>query len=196
MEALQQQLDFIFEMDRLKSVYRKTFVKCDDNRNENSAEHSWHIALTSQILHQYAEEVVDINRVVSMLLIHDVVEIDAGDTFAFAAQQELDGQQEKELKAADRLFGLLPERQFKQFQQLWIEFENAKTADARFAKAIDRILPLVQNMQNGGGSWTLHKVKKIQVIERNRYLENLAPKLWFYVCEQLDLAVENGWLIE
>ena len=194
MKELQQQLDFILELDRLKGVYRQALVKSDDNRQENSAEHSWHITMLAHTLHEYAEEPVDINRVIQMLLIHDVVEIDAGDTFAFATQAELEGQEEKELAAANRIFGLLPEAQFQHFKALWLEFEAAETADGRFAKAMDRILPLLQNMQNQGGSWARHGVQKSKVIDRNKYLDGLAPKLWTYVNEQIELAEQNGWL--
>ena len=194
MKVLKQQLDFILELDRLKSVYRQTMVKSDQNRNENSAEHSWHISMMAQTLHGYAEEPVNISRVANMLLIHDIVEIDAGDTFAFAEQQELDGQEDKELKAANRIFGLLPEEQFHSMKNLWLEFEEAKTSDARFAKAMDRVLPLLQNMENKGGSWSKHNVRKSQVINRNKYLDGLAPKLWEHVCEQIDIAVQKGWL--
>ena len=196
MEELNKQLSFILELDRLKAVYRQALVKCDDNRKENSAEHSWHIALMAHTLHQYAAESVDISRVVQMLLIHDIVEIDAGDTFAFADQVDLEAQHEKELKAAKRIFGLLPDSQFQYFNQLWLEFEEAQTADARFAKAMDRVLPLLQNMQNQGGSWAKHTVKKIQVLNRNKHLNGLAPKLWDFVVTQIDIAVENGWLLD
>ncbi len=195
MEALKKQLDFIIELDRLKSIYRQALVKSDKNRFENSAEHSWHITLTAQILHEYAEEKVDILRVMSMLLIHDIVEIDAGDMFAFSDSADIAAQAEKELAAAKRLFGLLPEQQFNKYQQLWLEFEAAETIDARFAKAIDAVLPLLQNMRNNGGSWARHSVKKSQVLKRNQYLEGLAPQLWQYVCQQIDIATEQGWLI-
>ena len=196
MNKLEQQLAFIHELDKLKAVYRKTMVKPDNNRQENSAEHSWHIALMAQVLKEYVAETVDINRAVSMLLIHDIVEIDAGDTFAFAAQSDLDGQEEKELIAANRLFGLLPEAQFNEMKALWIEFEQAQTADARFAKGMDRILPLLQNMANNGGSWVQHHVTRTQVLKRNEYLQNVTPALWDYACSQIDLAVERGWLVD
>ena len=196
MEELNKQLDFIIELDQLKRVYRQALVKSDKNRFENSAEHSWHISLTAHILHEYAIENVNISRVMSMLLIHDIVEIDAGDMFAFSDQKNLKEQEIKEIAAAKRIFGLLPEKQFQTFNQLWLEFENAETIDARFAKAIDRILPLLQNMRNEGGSWVKHNVKKSQVIKRNLYLKGLAPQLWLYVCQQIDLAVKNGWLID
>jgi putative hydrolase of HD superfamily len=196
MEELNQQLDFIIELDRLKGVYRQALVKSDKNRFENSAEHSWHITLTAHILHEYAAEKVNISRVMCMLLIHDIVEIDAGDMFAFSDQKALAYQQDKEIAAAERLFGLLPEKQFQTFNQLWLEFEDAQTVDARFAKAIDSILPLLQNMRNEGGSWVRHKVNKSQVMKRNRFLEGLAPDLWLYVCQQIDYAVEQGWLVD
>jgi putative hydrolase of HD superfamily len=194
MDELNKQLDFIIELDKLKAVYRQALLKSDKNRFENSAEHSWHISLTAQILHEYAVEKVNISRVMSMLLIHDIVEIDAGDMFAFSAPTDLAEQEDKELAAANRIFGLLPEKQFQSLQQLWIEFENAETIDARFAKAMDRVLPLLQNMRNEGGSWTRHDIAKSQVLERNKYLKGLAPELWLYVSKQIDIAVEQGWL--
>lgn len=194
MNNLDQQLAFILELDRLKAVQRQALVRSAGNRQENSAEHSWHIAMIAQVLQGYAEKPIDINRVVTMLLIHDIVEIDAGDTFAFAQQHELDGQEEKELEAAERLFGLLPEQQYLSMKALWLEFEQAQTTDARFAKAMDCVLPLLQNINNNGGSWARHKIKKQQVLHRNRHLEGLAPKLWEYVCQQLDFAVSKGWL--
>ncbi len=196
MEKLNQQLDFILEIDKLKHVYRQSLVKSDNNRFENSAEHSWHISLTAQILHEHAVEPVNISRVTSMLLIHDIVEIDAGDMFAFSNEKALVEQEEKELAAANRIFSLLPESQHQTFKQLWLEFEQSETSDARFAKAIDCILPLLQNMRNEGGSWVNHKVRKSQVIKRNKHLEGLAPKLWLYVCKQIEHAVQQGWLID
>jgi putative hydrolase of HD superfamily len=194
MQDLKQQLDFILELDRLKAVYRKVMVKSDKNRPENSAEHSWHIAMMAQTLHVYAAEPVNVARVTSMLLIHAIVEIDAGDTFAFAAQAELDAQEAKELAAAKRIFGLLPEKQCSEMLNLWLEFEAAETTDAKFAKAMDRVLPLLQNMKNDGGSWAKHNVSRSEVIARNNLLDGLAPKLWTYVAEQIEFAVEKGWL--
>jgi len=194
MEELNKQLDFIIELDKLKGIYRQALVKSDKNRFENSAEHSWHISLTAQILQEYTVEKVNISRVMSMLLIHDIVEIDAGDMFAFSTEKDLAEQEDKEIAAASRIFGLLPEKQFQHYKALWLEFENTETIDARFAKAIDRILPLLQNMRNEGGSWARHNIAKSQVMERNKYLEGLAPPLWAYVCKQIDLAVAKGWL--
>ena len=196
MDDLRQQVAFIVEIDRLKAVYRKTRVKADHNRPENSAEHSWQIALSAQVLKAYAEQPVDIQRVVCMLLIHDIVEIDAGDLFAFENQALQDAQQEKEIRAAQRIFGLLPIDQSVQMQALWNEFEAAQSADARFAKSIDRLLPLILNMANQGGSWAENKVSKQQVIKRNGYLQTLSPKLFSYALEQIDIACDRGWLLD
>ncbi|MFK0570763.1 HD family hydrolase [Endozoicomonas sp.] len=191
---LDQQLTFLRELDKLKAVYRRTMVKPDNNRQENSAEHSWHIAVQAMILKEYAEEPVDICRVIKMLLIHDIVEIDAGDTFAFAESAELSGQEVKEMLAAERLFGLLPEEQAQELKVLWLEFEQVETPDARFAKAMDCLLPVIQNMESEGGTWAKYQVARSQVLKRNRHLEDLAPKLWTYVLGQIDLSVRNGWL--
>ena len=195
MKDLSQQLDFILEIDKLKAVYRRTLVQSDNNRFENSAEHSWHIALMAHVLSPYAEEPVNISRITLMLLIHDIVEIDAGDTFAFDQQSILAQQSDKEIEAANRIFGLLPESQASMLLSLWQEFECAETPDARFAKAMDRLLPLLQNMRNNGGSWAKHTVYRQQVIDRNKYLKASSPKLWQFVLEQIDIATENGWLI-
>lgn len=196
MKALQQQLDFLLQIDQLKAIYRQTTVKNDNNRQENSAEHSWHITLVAQVLQQYAEHNIDINRVTLMLLIHDIIEIDAGDLFAFAQPQDHQQQALKESEAAERIFGLLPRQQGDKMKTLWIEFEQASSIDAQFAKAMDRILPLLQNMANEGGSWVKHSINKQQVLARNHYLQQSAPKLWTYTCAQVDLAVKNGWLID
>ena len=196
MNELNKQLDFIVELEKLKAIYRQTQVKADKNRFENSAEHSWHISLAAQVLHEYAVEKVNITRVMSMLLIHDIVEIDAGDLFAFSEETHHQEQESKEIDAANRIFGLLPEQQFQAFNALWLEFEKAEPNDARFAKAMDRILPLLQNMRDEGGSWLRHKVKKSQVIKRHEYLNGLAPKLWLYACNEIDHAVKQGWLID
>lgn len=194
MIELQQQIGFILELDKLKAVQRKTLVMAAQNRHENSAEHSWHIAMLAHIMQQYAAEPVDIQRVTKMLLIHDIVEIDAGDLFAFANAQDLVAQESKEHDAAQRIFGLLPAGQCASLTELWMEFEQANSPDARFAKAMDRVLPVLQNMSNNGGSWVAHGVQKHQVLARNAYLQGLAPKLWDYVCQQVDEAVQQGWL--
>lgn len=191
---LEQQLTFLKELDKLKAVYRRTRVKPDNNRQENSAEHSWHIAIQAMTMVEYAEEPVDVFRVIKMLLIHDIVEIDAGDTFAFAEISELSGQGAKEVLAAERLFGLLPDDQAEEMKALWLEFEAVETPDARFAKAMDCLLPVIQNMESDGGTWATYQVTRSQVLRRNQHLERLAPALWAYVLEQIDISVRNGWL--
>lgn len=191
---LSQQLAFLQELEKLKAIQRKTTVKPDNNRQENSAEHSWHIAVQAMTLQEYAEEPVDISRVINMLLLHDIVEIDAGDTFAFANNSELSGQEAKEQAAAERLFGLLPSVQADVFKALWQEFELAQTPDARFAKAMDCLLPVIQNMDCNGGTWAKYRVSRSQVLHRNRHLEKIAPRLWDYLLEQINISVQHGWL--
>ena len=134
------------------------------------------------------------HRVTLMLLIHDIVEIDAGDTFAFDDAAILAQQAGIEAQAAARIFGLLPSNQRDNYLSLWKEFEAAETSDAKFAKAMDRVLPLIQNMHNEGGSWAKNNVTKQQVINRNKHLADIAPKLWVFVLEQIDIATQKGWL--
>lgn len=196
MQDLQQQLAFVGEMEKLKAVYRQTTVKEDDGRFENSAEHSWHIALMAHVFAPQVAEPVNIHRACLMLLLHDIVEIDAGDTFAFASAADIAAKADKEAAAADRLFGLLPRAEALSFRQLWQEYEDSESADARFAKAMDCLLPLIQNMNNEGGSWRRHQVPRSKVIARNQYLQQSAPKLWEYALSQIDLALANGWLLD
>ena len=188
------QAAFIHEIDQLKAIKRQLRLPHDEERQENSAEHSWHVALSALMLAEYAEQPVDISRVITMILIHDLVEIDAGDMFAFAEAADHAEQELKELAAAKRIFGLLPAEQGQHYLKLWLEFEAAETNDARFAKAMDRVLPVFQNMQNEGGSWARHNVTQQQILDRNTHLQTCAPKLWDYVNEQTSLAVEKGWL--
>jgi putative hydrolase of HD superfamily len=188
-----QQIQFIEELDKLKAVLRRTQIKAAALRQENSAEHSWHIALSALSLQEHANEPIAIDRVIHMLLIHDLVEIDAGDTFAFAADKT--GVAEREWQAAQRIFGLLPEPQASIFKALWQEFEAGESADARFALGIDRLLPLVQNMQQEGGSWRAHQVTAAQVIQRHSYLKSISTPLWQYAMNEIDRAVNQGWLL-
>ena len=186
--------EFITELDKLKSIKRQITLPLDNDRQENSAEHSWHVALMATTLAPFAAQSIDIGRVVRMILIHDVVEIDAGDLFAFQEAAEHEAQAEKELAAAKRIFGLLPAPFNEELLALWLEFEEAKTPDAEFAKAMDRVLPVFQNMKNQGGSWKKHGVTRNKIEQRNKHLTTCAPKLWEYVNTQLDSAVNKGWL--
>ncbi|MGH7501920.1 MAG: HD domain-containing protein [Longimicrobiales bacterium] len=189
-ERFAQQIRFIVEIDKLKRVLRRTLLT-DKSRRENSAEHSWHIALMAPILAEYAAEDVDILRVVKMLLVHDLVEIDAGDTFAYDAAGNAD-KVERESAAARRVFGLLPEEQASEFRQLWNEFEEGTSPEARFALALDRFQPLLQNVHADGGTWRSYGVTREQVLDRMTPVRNLSVFLWDYVVEAIDTVWIKG----
>ncbi len=159
----------------------------DASRRENSAEHSWHLANMAMLLTEYASEPVDLTRVLKMLLVHDVVEIDAGDTFVYDTV-DVKSQHERELKAAARLFGLLPPEQSAELRGLWDEFEERKTAEAKYANALDRLQPLMQNYYSGGQSWKQHGVTREQVIERMKAVQIGMPELWETVMKVIDAA--------
>lgn len=180
--ALDKQLGFLREIDRLKSVLRQSPL-LDGSRKENSAEHSWHLAMYALLLNEYAAGPVNTNRVIQMLLLHDIVEIDVGD-FPIHGGSSSELQAEQESRAAARLFGLLPRDQGSQLLALWQEFERAETEDAKFAKALDRFQPLLINVFTGGGTWTENSVSPEQVFSRyGPVIKEGAPLLWA-VCEQ------------
>lgn len=193
MSRLEKQLNLLIELDQLKNVLRRTRVKSANGRLENSGEHSWHVALMAVLMEEHANAPVDICRVMKMLLIHDVVEIDAGDTFVYdtAATKE---QAEKEVKAAERLFGMLPSEQGKELLDLWHEFEAAQTDDAKYAKALDRLIPMLLNYHNGGQSWKEHGVSREQAITINKRIELGSVTLWDKAKELIEKATEKGWL--
>lgn len=193
MEKLEQQLALLMELDKLKSVLRRTRVVSAEKRLENSAEHSWHVALMALLLEEHANEPVDITKVVKMLLLHDVVEIDAGDTFVYDVQASKD-QAERELKAAHRLFGLLPKEQGDELLALWLEFEAAQTPEAKFGKALDRLIPMLLNYHNQGQSWIEHGVTSQQALTINQKIESGSETLWKKAQQLISEAVENGWL--
>ncbi|HFQ5326794.1 TPA: HD domain-containing protein [Vibrio vulnificus] len=193
MERLNKQLVLLMELDKLKSVLRRTRVKSADKRLENSAEHSWHVALMALLMEEHANEPVNIGRVVKMLLLHDVVEIDAGDTFVYDAVASKQ-QAEKELAAAQRLFGMLPADQGEELLQLWLEFEAAQTADAKFGKALDRIIPMLLNYHNQGQSWQEHGVTRQQALTVNQKIDLGSHVLWDKAQEIIEQATQNGWL--
>ena len=192
-ERLERQLDFIRELDRLKNVRRQTWLM-DASRKENSAEHSWHIALMAMVLGEYgpASE-VNVSRVVQMLLVHDVVEIDAGDTFCYD-EAAVSGQHAREQEAARRLFGLLPADIGSRFRDLWEEFEARQTPEALLANALDRLQPILNNYHTGGKSWQDNGISHDQVVARNRVMAEGAPMLWRYVEKLLERAVAKGFL--
>jgi putative hydrolase of HD superfamily len=192
-ERLKRQLDFIVELDKLKRILRQTLVM-DGSRQENSAEHSWHLAVMAVLLHEHAGDPVDVQRVLRMLLIHDVVEIDAGDIFCYDAAASV-GKEERERRAAERLFGLLPGEQAQGLSDLWEEFEARETADAQFANALDRLQGLLQNYHNAGGTWRLHGITRDQVLNRMRPIQNASPALWKYVLQVIDEVYADSDLI-
>lgn len=183
---------FLMELDKLKRVERRTRL-IGNGRHENSAEHSWHFAMAALSLAPYAPQGVSITRVVQMALLHDIVEIDVGDVLVYdvAAREAV---ALKEAQAARRLFGLLPQPQSEAFLQLWLEYEAATTADARFAGAIDRILPVLQNLHNEGQSWRENGISLEQVLARNAHVGEILPELWQQVKSQLHVAQQRGWL--
>jgi putative hydrolase of HD superfamily len=190
---LTKQIQFIAEIDRLKRVYRQTFVT-NTTQKENDAEHSWHLALMAVILADHAaDKSLDILRVIKMALIHDLVEIDAGDTFCYDENKRLQVK-ELEKKAADRIFGMLPHDQADEMKALWNEFEARATPEAAFAASLDRLQPIMQNHNARGGAWKEHSLTSEQVLSANAHIKNGAPDLWEYAKHIISDAVEQGWL--
>lgn len=173
---LERQLAFLIEADRLKGILRQTTL-CDGSRRENSAEHSWHLALMATVLAEHTEPGIDVVRVLRMLLVHDLVEIDAGDAFAYDAAANV-GREDRERRAADRIFGLLPAQQGRELHALWNEFEAQVTPESRVAVALDRLQPLLNNHHSGGGSWLVHGVTREQVLRRMEPIRTALPAVW------------------
>ncbi|MBD2055115.1 HD domain-containing protein [Oculatella sp. FACHB-28] len=191
-ERLSQQIQFIIEIDKLKGILRQTLL-VDESRRENSAEHSWHLALMAVLLIEYAPAGVDLLSAIKMLLIHDLVEIDAGDTFCYDLQGN-ETKAEREIQAATRLFGLLPPEQGVELKKIWQEFEAQETATAKFAAALDRLQPVLHNQHTRGGTWQIHNIHRDQVEQRVSPIETGAPELWPFVQKLLDDCVAAGYL--
>lgn len=189
---LAAQIAFIVEIDKLKTVLRQSPL-ADASRRENDAEHSWHIALMAFVLAEYAGPEVDAGRAARMLLIHDIVEIDAGDTFIHDEAGHAD-KEEREERAAERLFGLLPADQRDAYAALWREYEERQSPDARFADALDRLQPLLLNFETGGGTWKPHAVTRAQVEKLLPRIERGAPRLGAYARQLVAEAVRRGYL--
>lgn len=189
-----KQIRFILEVEKLKTVLRMTPL-LDASRRENDAEHTWELALMAVLLAEYADEPVDLARVVKMILIHDIVEIDAGDTFIYDAKAVTD-QEAREIAAADRLFGLLPEDQAAEFRALWDEFEARKTPEARFARAMDRLQPLLHNFFTSGGTWHSAGVTRDMVMERKAVIAGGSSRLWTAAQSLIDEGVRREFLAE
>lgn len=194
-DRLKKQFEFCLELDKEKQIGRQTYLS-DGKRKENDAEHAWHMAVMALLLGEYANEEIDLLKTISMILIHDVVEIDAGDTYAYDDQAK-GSQEEREKKAADRIFGMLPEDQQKKFRALWDEFEAKETKEAKFARTLDNIQPLMLNHATEGKSWVEHQVPVSKVLKRNEVTPEGSHTLWEYAKDNLiEPNVQAGRLID
>ncbi len=192
---LAQQIRFIVEIDKLKEVFRQSLLT-QSRRQENDAEHSWHLCLMVLVLAEHSNfPEIDVLRVLKMLLIHDIVEIDAGDTFAYDTARMAD-QHEREARAADRIFGLLPADQATEFRELWDEFESRRTPEAKFAAAVDRFHPMLQNCLTEGAAWRQHGITSDRVIARTSHIADGATEVWVYAAQMIADAVKAGHLAE
>lgn len=190
MERIEQQAAFAVEIDKVKNIFRQTWL-ADGSRKENDAEHAWHAALMAVLLAEYSNEPIDILKVVKMLLLHDLVEIDAGDSYAYdeAAQATA---HEREQKAADRIFGMLPKDQRQEFRGLWDEFEEYETPEAKFAHVMDNFQPLLLNDAADGKGWKEHQVKRANIEKRNRKTSKGSKMINEYIEQIIDRNIEKG----
>ena len=193
-ERLKKQMEFLLEVDKLKFITRQTYLS-DGKRKENDGEHSWHLALMAVLLSEYSNEEIDLVKVITMVLIHDIVEIDAGDTYAYDAVGN-QSKREREVKAADRIFHILPEDQAGKLRQLWEEFEAYETPEARFAHVMDNFQPMTLNDDNGGGDWKRHQVKKSQILKRNEKTSSGSREIWSCMEEMIQENIEKGNIID
>lgn len=193
-ERLEKQIRFIVEADKVKNIFRQTYL-ADGERKENDAEHSWHLAMMAVLLQEHMKEKADLAKVMTMVLIHDLVEIDAGDTYAYD-EKGARTKREREVKAADRIFGLLPEDQGAYFRELWEEFEAYETPEAKFAHLLDNFQPLLLNDASGGKSWKEHGVHRAQPMKRNERIPETSETVWEKMLEIFDKHVECGNLLE
>ncbi|MCO4291607.1 HD domain-containing protein [Solitalea sp. MAHUQ-68] len=191
-ENLLKQISFIKEIDKIKYIQRRTKLFNSD-RNENDAEHSWHLAMMTIVLAEHANEPVDVLKVLKMVLIHDIVEIDAGDTFIYDTVKDHSNTKE-ELIAAKRIFGMLPREQAEEFIAIWEEFEEGKTNEAKFARSMDRFEPLLQNASNKGGTWAEFNVDYQQVYDKKKVINDGSKAIWGYSENLLNDCVEKGIL--
>ena len=189
-ERLEQQISFILEIDKEKNIFRQTSLS-GHGRKENDSEHAWHMAVMVWLLSEYANEKIDVAKTMLMCLIHDIVEIDAGDTYAYDEEGKK-SQKEREGRAADRLFGLLPEDQGRALRAVFEEFEAAESAEAKFARALDNFQPLLLNDSNDGGDWKEHGVKLPQVLERQSRTERGSAVLFQKTMEILEKHAKRG----
>lgn len=193
-DNLLKQINFIKEIDKLKYIQRKTKLFNSD-RNENDAEHSWHLAVMTIVLAEHSDRKIDVLKVLKMVLIHDIVEIDAGDTFIYDTAKNHTNTDE-ELIAAQRIFGLLPKEQAEEFIGIWQEFEEGMTDEAKFARSMDRLEPLLQNTSNNGGTWKEFNVPYQKVYDKKKAIKNGSSLLWEYAENLLNESVDKGILFK
>ncbi|WP_409253937.1 HD domain-containing protein [Bacillus sp. SCS-153A] len=191
---MKQSFEFLLEIDKLKKVMRRTYI-ADGSRRENTAEHSWHVSMMAMTLWESYEhkDKVDLFKSVKMLLLHDIVEIDAGDTYAFDKAGYQDKQQRESL-AADRLYGLLPPEIREDYRSTWSEYEEGKSPEAVFAHIIDHIQPLMLNIATSGISWKEHGILSRQVLKRNGWIKDISPSIYSQIEEWVNMGIEKGWL--
>lgn len=192
MENLLKQIAFIREIDKLKYILRKTRL-IDSDRQENDAEHSWHLAMMTIVLAEHSNEPIDVLKVLKMVLIHDIVEIDSGDIFLYDTSKSHTNTEE-EIKAAERIFGLLPSGQAEELIAVWKEFESGQTAEAKFAKTMDRLEPLLQNASNNGGTWAEFNVPYQTVYDKKKIMAQGSAEIWKFAEALLNESVEKGIL--
>lgn len=190
---IEAQMDFLREIDKLKQIGRQSYLT-DGKRKENDAEHSWHLAMCALVLREYAPETVDVDRTVAMVLVHDLVEIWAGDAYAYDEEAQA-AQHDKEVAAAEKLFALLPDDQRDHFKGLWEEFEACQSGEAHFARVLDNCQPLLLNDASQGKSWRERKIKKEQVYKRNERVKEWSPEIWGYMESLIQKNVELGNLL-
>ena len=194
-KRLSKQFEFCLEADKEKFIGRQTYLS-DGIRKENDAEHAWHMAVMTLILGEYANEKIDLLKTISMILIHDIVEIDAGDTYAYDEEKKK-SQKSRELAAADRIFTMLPEDQQQKFRQLWDEFEAAETPEAKFARAMDNVQPIMLNNATDGKSWKERSIRLSQILKRNQITPDGSQTLWDYMRENfIRPNVDSGKIIK
>lgn len=189
-QKLQQQIDFLIEIDQMKNILRQTLL-ADGSRRENDAEHSWHLAMAAMVFAEYADVAVDINRVLKMILVHDLVEVYAGDTFAYDPAAGKD-KEEREEAAAQKLFGMLNKEQGQLYYGYWKEFEAMRTSSSQFANAMDRFQPFLNNVCTNGHTWKLGHVKKAQVLKRMDPIKQYVPALWPFIEHNIKKYNELG----
>lgn len=192
---LSKQIQFIKEVDKLKSILRRNNVIGTQQRNENDAEHSWHLGIMAMLLSEYSNRKIDLLKVIKMVLIHDMVEIDAGDTFCYD-KKAYEDKLSREITAANRVFCILPEDQSNEMMSLWKEFEELESPEAIFAGCLDRLQPFIMNSSNNGQIWREENIKSKDIMERNNLLQRNTIDLWEYIKEIIDNSLEEGVLLD